>query len=349
MTAAVQRPAALRVGVAGLGRIGRRHAEQLAFATRGCSVVAVTSQGPDDAAWAAGELPDARWHASLDVLLADAAVDAVVLATPSSAHAEQTIAALRAGKHVFVEKPLSLSLDDCLRVEAVAAEAPGLVAMVGFVRRFDPSYANAHAAIGRGELGRPIIVRSQTCDMNDESGFFVRFAATSGGLFMDCSVHDIDLARWLLGAPRALRAYATGSIALHPGLAAHGDVDNGLAIVDFDGGAKAVFYASRTFAHGHETTTEVIGTAGNLQVGAGAARDRVVSSDAHGIHHLTVPDFWARFESAFGREMQAFVDACRGGAPVPLALSDATEATRIALAITRSLKSGQVEPIIDAR
>ena len=104
-------------------------------------------------------------------------------------------AALRAGKHVFVEKPLSLDVATCEAVEAVARDYPDQVAMVGFVRRFDPSYAEAKAAIDQGDLGKPFLVRSQTCDQNDESGFFVRFAESSGGIFMDCSVHDIDLAR----------------------------------------------------------------------------------------------------------------------------------------------------------
>lgn len=342
----------VRVGVVGLGRIGRRHAEQLAFGTRGCEVVAGTSEGPGDAAWAAAELGLAseggergRWHADLSALLADAAVDAVVLATPSTLHAQQTLAALQAGKHVFVEKPLSLDVAECERVEAVAAGHPGLVAMVGFVRRFDPSYQHAHQALARGEIGRPFLVRSQTCDQNDPGGFFVQFAPSSGGIFADCSVHDIDLARWMLGNPRALSAYATGSIALHPGLADCGDVDNGLGIVNFEGGAKAVLYASRTFAHGHETSTEIIGTAGKLLVGAGAARDRVVSSDAQGVRHAAVADFWERFSDAFAREMQAFVDACRGVTPLPLKVSDATEATRIALALRRSLASGAVERV----
>ena len=100
--------------------------------------------------------------------------------------------------------------------------------------------------------------------MNDPSGFFVRFAPTCGGIFVDMSVHDIDVARWLLGSPKALRVFSTGTIAVHEGLADCGDVDNGVAICEFEDGRMACFYASRTMAHGHETVTEVIGTAGRL-------------------------------------------------------------------------------------
>ncbi|MDP9044892.1 MAG: Gfo/Idh/MocA family oxidoreductase, partial [Pseudomonadota bacterium] len=171
------------------------------------------------------------------------------------------------------------------------------------------------------------------------------FAPTSGGIFMDCSVHDIDLARWMLGNPKATRAFASGTIALHPRLAECGDVDNGLAIVEFEGGARAVLYASRTMAHGHDTNTEVIGTGGMLSVGIGAHRDRVTTRDASGVRYGVVADFFERFGEAFQREMDAYVAACRGGAQMTLTLTDATEATRIGQAITRSLKSGLPEDV----
>ena len=342
MSAATAR---LRVGIAGLGRLGKRHAEALAFGTRHVELVAACSPVEAERDFARDSLGVGRLYADFDVFIADPDMDAVVLVTPTSLHADQAIAALRAGKHVFIEKPLALNMADCERVLAVAAERLDQVAMVGFVRRFDPSYVSAQASVAGGEIGRPFLVRSQTCDRNDPDGFFVRFAPSSGGIFMDCSVHDIDLARWLLGRPKALRAFATGTIALHPGLADCGDVDNGLAIVEFEGGARAMFYASRTMAHGHETSTEVIGTAGKLLVGEHAARDRIVRSDAHGVRHAVLADFHERFQAAFGAEMAAFVAACRGDAPLTLTLSDAAEATRIGLAITRSLHSGMPEAV----
>ena len=330
----------LNVGIAGLGRLGKRHAQQLARNTPGARLVAACSPVAAELDWARRELGVTRCHDTLDAMLADADIDAIVLVTPTTLHADQTIACLRAGKHVFVEKPLSLDVATCEAVEAVAKDFPQLVAMVGFVRRFDPSYAEAKAAIDQGELGKPFLVRSQTCDQNDPDGFFVKFAPSSGGIFMDCSVHDIDLARWMLGNPRATRVFASGTIALHPGLAECGDVDNGLAIVEFDGGQRAVFYASRTMPHGHETTTEVIGTSGTLQVGMGAHASRVQYRNARGVGHRALPDFFARFGDAFRLEMEAFVAACRGEQPSPLTLNDATEATRIGQAITQSLRSG---------
>jgi myo-inositol 2-dehydrogenase/D-chiro-inositol 1-dehydrogenase len=337
--------APLRVGIAGLGRLGQRHAAALAFNTPNCQLVAACSPVAAERAYAREQLGVASIYNDLDGLLQDKNVDAVVLVTPTNLHADQAIAALKAGKHVFVEKPLALNVPDCERVLAEATQHPERVAMVGFVRRFDPSYVSAQAAVAAGEIGKPFLVRSQTCDQNDPEGFFVKFAPSSGGIFMDCSVHDIDLARWMLGRPKALRAFATGTIALHPGLAACGDVDNGLALVEFEGGAKAVLYASRTMAHGHETSTEVIGTAGKLLIGEHAAANRVVRSDQHGVRHAVLKDFYARFEAAFAAEMKAFVAACRGESPLTLTLSDALEATRIGLAITRSLGSGMPETV----
>lgn len=330
----------LNVGIAGLGRLGKRHAQQLARNTPGARLVAACSPVAAELDWARQTLGVTRCHESLDAMLADADIDAIVLVTPTTLHADQTCACLRAGKHVFVEKPLSLDVATCEAVEAVARQHPGQVAMVGFVRRFDPSYANAKASIDAGTLGKPFLVRSQTCDQNDPNGFFVKFAPSSGGIFMDCSVHDIDLARWMLGNPRATRAFASGSIALHPGLAECGDVDNGLGLVEFEGGARAVFYASRTLPHGHETTTEVIGTHGTVQVGYGAHADRTQFRTTAGVFYNAMPDFFARFSDAFRLEMEAFVAACRGDIAPPLTLSDATEATRIAQALTESLRTG---------
>jgi myo-inositol 2-dehydrogenase/D-chiro-inositol 1-dehydrogenase len=131
--------------------------------------------------------------------------------------------------------------------------------------------------------------------------------------------------------------FATGTIAVHHGLADCGDIDNGIALVEFEGGAMATIYASRTMAHGHETTTEVIGTEGRLMVGRDGLLNRVETADRHGIRVQTTPTFWERFEDAFLRETQHFVDCVRFDRTPDLTLHDATEATRIAIALRTSL------------
>jgi myo-inositol 2-dehydrogenase / D-chiro-inositol 1-dehydrogenase len=327
----------VRFGIAGLGRLGKRHAENLALSVPGARLVAACSPVPDERAWVERDLRVSRTYAEYADLLADRDVDAVFIVTPTALHAQHIGEALRAGKHVFCEKPLSLDLDDCLRVEELAARHPEQRVMIGYGRRFDPSYQDAYRKIEAGAIGQPFLVRSQNLDQNDPSGFFVRFAPQSGGIFLDCTVHDIDLARWLLRRPRAVRVFATGTIAIHEGLREYGDVDNGVAICEFDEGKLACFAASRTMAHGHETSTEVFGTTGRLTIGQNPRLNRVDIADAHGVRNECTPTFWERFEDAFRLEAIEFVRAIREAREPALKLSDATEATRIAQALRRSL------------
>ena len=331
----------LKVGIVGLGRLGQRHAINLAQRVPNAEVVAACSPVPAELDWAASTLGITTGYADYDALLAHPGLGAVFLVTPTSLHADQIIAALRAGKHVFCEKPLSLDLADCLKVEAEAARHPQLTIMIGFVRRFDASYHDVQQKIAQGLIGKPYLVRSQTCDQNDPSGAFMRFAPTSGGIFLDCSVHDIDLARWLLGNPVPKRVYASGTNAIHTGLQAFGDVDNGLATVEFADGSMASFMASRTMAHGHETLTEVFGTGGRLAVGSNPRLNRVEISDAHGVRNECTPDFYARFADAFLIEAQEFTDAALGRRTLSLTLHDATEATRIGLAMTQAMREAR--------
>ncbi|MFP3567670.1 Gfo/Idh/MocA family oxidoreductase [Paraburkholderia sp. SIMBA_030] len=340
---------AVRIGVVGLGRLGKRHAENLAYRVPGASLVAACSPLEEERAWAREALPESLLYDDYADLLANREVDAVWLVTPSSLHAQQIVDALRAGKHVFCEKPLSLDIAECERVLAEAARYPQLQATIGFMRRFDPSYKDAFDKIEAGVIGRPFLVRSQTTDKNDNDGFFVRFAATSGGIFLDCTVHDIDVARWLLGKPRAKRVFAAGAVALHEGLREFGDVDNGVAICEFEDGKLAMFYASRTQAHGNDTHSEVIGTGGALAIGHNPRANRVEIYDATGVRNECTPSFFDRFEEAFLHEARAFVAAVQGGvhagavahARAGATLADALEATRIATALRTSLQSGE--------
>jgi myo-inositol 2-dehydrogenase/D-chiro-inositol 1-dehydrogenase len=327
----------LRIGIAGLGRMGARHARNLALRCPGAELVAACSPVAAERAWAQDELGVGTTYADYPSLLGHPGLDAVAIVTPTSEHASNIIAALDAGLHVFSEKPTSLLVEDCLRVEAAAARRPDRVVLIGYVRRFDASYRDAYAKVKDGAIGTPFMVRSQTVDMNDPSGFFVRFAPTSGGIFCDMSVHDIDAARWFLGGSRAKRVFATGTVAIHEGLKACGDLDNGVALCEFEGGKVAMFVASRTAAHGHESMTSVVGTAGRLEIGANPRATRVDIADAHGVRNECTPTYYERFEDAFVAEVNAFVAAVREGAPLPVTLHDATEATRIAVALQQSI------------
>jgi myo-inositol 2-dehydrogenase / D-chiro-inositol 1-dehydrogenase len=332
----------LSVGIVGLGRLGRRHAENLAQRVARADLIAACSPVAEELAWARDTLGVARLYRDYSALLGDREIGAVFLVTPTSLHAAQIIEALAAGKHVFCEKPLALDLADCKRVVDAAAKHPALKVMIGYGRRFDPSYRDAWDKIQAGAIGTPFLVRSQNLDMNDPSGFFVRFAPNSGGIFLDCTVHDIDLARWLLGNPRPLRVFATGVVAIHEGLREFGDVDNGVATCEFADGKMACFYASRTMAHGHESSTEIFGTAGRLTVGRNPRLNRVDIADMRGMRNECTPTFYERFEEAFLLESNHFVRAILDDFPPALTLHDATEATRIALALRESLQARRV-------
>ena len=329
----------LKIGIAGLGRMGRHHATNLAQRVQGAELVAGCSPLAEELSWARDTLGVTQGYTEYAHLLAHPGLDAVFLVTPTTLHADQIIAALDAGKHVFSEKPLALNLADCLRVEKKAALHTKLKAMIGYVRRFDPSYRDAAEKIRAGAIGRPFLARSQTTDKNDPSGFFVRFAPTSGGILIDMSVHDIDTVRWLLGAGGARRVFATGTIAVHEGLRKANDVDNAVAMIEFAGGEIATIYVSRTMAHGHDTMTEIVGTEGRITVGQNPRLNRVEIADAWGVRNECTPTFYERFAEAFRIEAQTFVDVVRGDAPLPLTLADATQATRIGIAVTESLRS----------
>jgi myo-inositol 2-dehydrogenase/D-chiro-inositol 1-dehydrogenase len=333
---------ALRVGIAGLGRMGRRHAENLAQRVPAAELVAACSPEASELEWAERELGVALTYTDYAAMLAEADVDAVFVVSPTTVHAQQIVQALRARKHVFSEKPLSLDIAECRRVEAEAALQPDLKVMIGFVRRFDASYRNAHSLVRDGAIGRPLMVRSHTLDKHDPSGFFVRYSEASGGMFVDMSVHDIDAARWLLGVGDVTRVFATGMVAVHEGLREFRDVDNGVATCEFATGEIATIYASRTMAHGFECATEVIGTKGRLLIGGDARCDHVVISDAHGVRHPCTPTFYERFADAFLCEDIEFVQAVIEDRAPPLTLRDATEATRIALAMRQSLLERRV-------
>ncbi len=333
-------PETVRVGIVGLGRLGRRHAENLAFRVAGARLVAAASPIEAERAWAAASLNGATTYASLDELLAHPGLDAVWLVTPTSLHADHVIAAIAAGKHVFCEKPLALDLGDCDRAVAAAAAHPRQVVMVGFMRRFDPAYAEAKRRIDAGELGKVFAVRCVSEDPVDPDGFFVRFAPTSGGIFLDCCIHDIDLVRWMLDGPETASVAAAGSRIMYPALAACGDVDTATANVVFKDGRMATFYVSRTSHRGYEASMRIVGDKGAIDLGA-AVPDLPLTLERDGGRAIAgQPDFFARFGDAFLREANAFVEAVQEGGPTPLGLADAREATRLACAMREALRVG---------
>ena len=328
----------LKIGIVGLGRLGKRHAENLALRVPGALLVAAASPVAEECRWAGSALPGITTYDSLTSLLTHPGLDAVWLVTPTSLHADQTIEVLRAGKHVFCEKPLALEPADCDRVLAVAREHPAQVAMVGFMRRFDPAYAQAKQALDAARLGKVFHIACASHDPVDPHGFFVRFAPTSGGIFLDCCIHDIDLVRWMLDGAEALDVSAAGTRLMYPALGGCGDVDNAFATVVFVGGTVATFHVSRTSHSGYEASMTISGTERALRLGQNLGHLPLICEQGGQRSSEGQHDFFERFNDAFLHEARAFVDAVLQGKPSPLGLEDAREATRLACRLREVMK-----------
>jgi myo-inositol 2-dehydrogenase/D-chiro-inositol 1-dehydrogenase len=331
----------VRVGIAGLGRLGKSHAANLAFKVKNAELVAACSVVPEEHSWARENLALEAMFDDLEDMLRQAELDAVFLVTPTTLHPQQIVDSLQAGVHVFCEKPLALTMEDCERVMAVRAQHPEQVATIGFVRRYDPEYAYAKRKIEEGAIGRPILFRGQTADMDNTAAFQVQFSRTSGGVFLDASIHDMDLARWLLDG-EVQEVYCVGDCYVHEGFREFQDADNATALYRFDNGAAASITVSRTTMHGHDTFAEITGTRGSLLIGRPNRVAQVDIFDEHGMRIECVPTFFERFEKAFLLEAEDFVNcALHGGSP-RCDLSDAVQATRVAIATTEAYRSGEV-------
>ncbi|PKX97019.1 Gfo/Idh/MocA family protein [Aspergillus novofumigatus IBT 16806] len=325
----------LDIGVAGLGRMGKRHVHTLLYRTPRAKVVAVENKEYREFRIAV--------YSSYEEMLAHPGLNAVWISTSTDVHASQSLAAIGKGLHVLCEKPLSTDLAEVQSVIHAARANPSIKVMAGFSRRFDASYRDTSDKIfNQNAIGKPFMVRSNTCDLRDESGFFVKYAARNGGIFVDCAIHDIDLSLWFLDNPVPKACWAAGTLQHHPELQQLSDVDNAVGIVEFWGGKIAYFYCSRTQAHGHDVCTEVTGTEGKLMVNVLPRKNNVILADKLGMRHEVQPEYWERFEDAFAREANEFVDAVVNDKPVPIPLETGIKVMKIGWALQQALLTGKV-------
>ncbi|KAK5129256.1 hypothetical protein LTR08_003721 [Meristemomyces frigidus] len=334
----------LQVAVSGLGRMGARHARHFLERTPRAELVAAFDPNPAAIAWAKQHLEPygVKLYTDFDEMLKHPGLEAVVVAGITTEHASQSISAIQAGKHVLCEKPLSTSVEISQKVLDAANLKPHLKVLCGFSRRFDASYRNAWERMDAGGIGRPAIIRSQTCDKYRDDNYFVEYAAHSGGIFVDANIHDIDLAFWFFGQDSVVKSVvATGINARYAGMAKHGDVDNGVAIVEFWGGKIAYFYSSRMMMAGQTDTTEIIGTHGKLTINANPANDLVEMHEPTGIRREITETYYDRFEQAFVRESNEFTECVLDGKKLPFKLSGAVQAVKIGSALRESLQTGK--------
>jgi scyllo-inositol 2-dehydrogenase (NAD+) len=317
--------------------MGMSHAEDLVTRVRGADLVAVTTSSAARAAEARRRCGAVSVYDGLDGLLEAETLDAVVIASSTSAHVANVEACASAGLHILCEKPLGLGFDECDRA-AASVRAAGVKLMVGHTRRFDPGYVEARRVIESGGIGVPVLYRSLSGDMNPPPVSFADLGV-SGGLILDSMYHDIYLGRWLLD-DEIVRVYGEGGALVDPAIATVGDVDNAVVCVRFGGGAMGSLCASRTTRYGHDLRGEVIGDEGAVQIGR-LRRTPVRVLDRNGAHHDAVHTTPERMGDAFVAMLQAFVDCVIDDTEPPVTSADARATLAVALAGRRSIQTGR--------
>ena len=330
-------PARLNIGLIGLGRLGRVYAINLANRVPNANLVAVADRHADFAETFANDFGIPRWYKTHTDLLADKNVDAVVVLTSTQSHKEVVIDAARAGKAVFCEKPIAMSVEDAEEMLAVIARAR-VFFQPAFQRRFDPGYMAARTQIEQGTIGTPVVLTSTSRDPFRPSLEFCD-PAVSGGLISDMGIHDFDVARMFMGDVKSV--YATGAALAYPEMKAIGDIDNAIVNLTFQSGTLGAVHLSRNAVFGYDIRTEIWGTEGSLQIGYQQQTPLLILTK-EGITHDAVPYFMERFEGAYLTQIQNFVDTLlRGGEPA-VSGSDAVEAIRVSTAATISCREQRV-------
>lgn len=324
-----------RIGVAlfGAGRIGKIHAANLARHPHAQLRCVVDVHRPSAEALAAQH---GAAVAGIDEALADANVAAVVIGSSTDTHADLIMRAAAAGKAIFCEKPVDLDVARA-RACAEAVKRAGVTCMIGFQRRFDPTFAALKQRLDAGEIGTPEILIVTSRDPAPPPASYI---AHSGGVFKDMLIHDFDIFRWILGG-EAVSVHATGGCPNMPEVAAAGDISHAAVTLRTRDGALCQINTSRRAAYGYDQRFEVLGSNGLLQAGnvrpteVVAWNDQVISSDK--------PEafFLERYRAAYALEIEHFFDALVNGTPVRTTIEDGIKALELAELATQSWREGK--------
>lgn len=324
----------IRCAVLGLGRLGYWHAENLAFKVKGAQLVRVADPNVIHAEKVAKELGVGSFTGDPNEIFDDPNIDAVVIASPTSTHAEMIKRAAQSGKDIFVEKPITLDLAEASETLRIIKEA-NVVCQVGFMRRFDPAYAEAKTRIVAGDIGKPIYFKGVSRDPGAPSPVFVQ---NSGGMFLDMSIHDYDLARFLMDA-EVNSVSAHGSILVHSFMQEFNDVDQSMTYLEFDSGAAADIESSRNAFYGYDIRGEIMGTEGSIVIGSLRNHDITIHTFKGSTQDI-VPSFPVRFNSAYLLEMEHFIDCLRKNVIPSVTEVDGLKALEIAVAAKKSYETG---------
>jgi myo-inositol 2-dehydrogenase/D-chiro-inositol 1-dehydrogenase len=323
----------VNIGIIGAGRIGRIHARNLCHLIPGAKVVAVSDAIAEAAQSCAAEFGIDQVTTDPAGILASQAVEAVVICSPTDTHAGLITEAARAGKHIFCEKPIALDLNTIdMALDAVAAA--GVKLQIGFNRRFDPGFRHAREAVAAGKIGSPHLVRITSRDPELPPLSYIQ---GSGGIFLDMTIHDFDMSRFILGEA-VTEIYAVGGALIDPAVAAAGDIDTAVLTLSYAGGAYGVIDNSRQAVYGYDQRLEVFGSEGCIVVGNRTPHEGVLYSRERAQGSKPLYFFLERYQESFIEEMRGFIQALTTDTDPPVTGMDARIPVVMALAAQESLR-----------
>ncbi len=333
----------IKIGQVGLGRLGQVHAENIVNHVKGAELYAVASVVEKELDYARDALGVENCYTSYTEMIEEEALDAVVIVSPSGFHAVQITQALDKGLHVFSEKPIGLELENIKQVVEKIDHNQDKVFQLGFMRRFDESYQFAKEAVQNGDLGKITAMRCYGIDPSAGLDSFIQFAknSASGGIFLDMSIHDIDLVRWFTGS-EFKTVYSLGNNIAAPELSECEELETGACLAELEDGTIAYLLAGRNAQHGYHVETEIIGTEGMIRIGNAPEKNLVTVYDKNGVVRPTSGHFPERFKLAFINELNAFVESINKKEPSSITGIDGLKSTEVAIAMQESFESKKI-------
>jgi inositol 2-dehydrogenase len=327
----------LGVGVLGVGEMGRRHAENIRRLVPHARLVAVADVAAARAKEVAAELEIEHSFGSFDDMLAHKEIDCVVIAAPDKFHAQAIRAAAAAGKNILSEKPLALNLADAHAALDAVAKA-GVYLQLGFMRRYDPAYSAAMKRIEAGEIGEPVIFKSLGRD-KDAPPISAYQAKLNGMLLYNNTIHDFDLARWLM-RDEVAEAHTYATVAIRPEVAQYGDIVASVVNLKYRRGAIGNIESFVQSTYGYDIRTEIVGSAGSIMVGTIQQTSSTFLTKNGGTQTLA-DHFLTRFTDAYVAEVRDFVDNLLNDRPPRVTGEDGLRALEIAVAAEKSHLEGK--------
>lgn len=303
----------LHFGVIGAGRIGKLHAENLATRVPGVKVAAIADVNLKAAQDLADSLQIPAAEEDYHTLLSDPGIDAVVICSSTDTHAKIVVEAAEAGKHIFCEKPIDLGLD---KIDSAleAVEKTGVKLQIGFNRRFDPNFRKARWMVAEGKIGTLHVLRITSRDPAPPP---LSYISVSGGMFLDMTIHDFDMARYLTGS-EVEEVYAVAGVMVDPAIGDAGDVDTAIITLRFANGAIGTIDNSRQAVYGYDQRVEVFGSKGMIQAHNNTP-DQDVYFDAEGVHSAKPLYFFLeRYRESYVVEMKEFAQSIQENTSPPV-------------------------------